>query len=128
MSILDDIATKLETDLDLYSTLKVDILGSADQAITIRHAPSAPSSRFYNKAFDNIVAFQILVKHTKQSLAISTIEEIAKYLDRLENLQLKDPDYTFIKCEINVNPTMVEQTQKGAFIYTALFETTIHVE
>lgn len=120
---IDDIADFIEQNMpNLFTKIVIDMLSEDDMAITLRHSPSAPSNRFFDQSFDNVLAFQILVKHPKQRTALVTISEMALLLERLDTKV-----EGLIKCELNVNPTLVEQTAKGNYIYTALFNVTYHI-
>jgi hypothetical protein len=125
--IFDDILNYLETkqqSLGLFTTFKVDILGEEDNALTIRSTPSAPGSRFYNGARDDQIQFQILVRHLNQSTALQVINNIAIELEKM--VLPNTASYQFIDCSIYLYPTLVEKNDRGAYLYSALFQATIN--
>lgn len=126
---IDDMATYLEFNMDLFANLTVDILPDTDNALTIRRTPSAPSGRYMDASKDWIISFQILVKHQEQWQAIQTMNDITIHLDQLGPDTLILPDdasYQFIKCEAYTMPVLVEKDSRGSYIYSALFNATIY--
>lgn len=126
MDLLDRMIDSIET-LNLFTTFSIDVMKDNDNALTIRQAPSSPSIRFLDNSFDNVLLFQILVKHTDQKIAINTLEIISNHIENISKLPSNDGSYEFIKCEKYTNPLLVEKSDRGFYIYTAMFQTIINI-
>jgi hypothetical protein len=124
---IDDMASHLEANLSLFTSLSVDVLPEDLNAITIRRTPSAPGTRYLDETKEWVMAFQVLVKHQEQWQSIQTMNEIAIHLDQLAPNAVipADGSYEFTKCEIYTMPTLVEKDSRGSYIYTALFNAII---
>lgn len=124
---IDDMANHLEETFSLFAPIKVDILPEDPNAITIRRTPASPYERFFDGARDWNIAFQILVKHKNQGVAIDTINDLSVYLDELgpDAVTSADGSYQFIKSEIYTMPILVEKDSRGSYVYSTIFYTTI---
>lgn len=129
MDFIDRLLDYLETNMNLFTKFSVDFLPSSNQAITIRRTPSAPLTRYLDNSRDDVLSFQILVKHKKQTEAINTLQSIITTLEGLEEgaIQSQNNSFEFLKCELYTSLTLVEKDEKGCFIYTALFNTTLFI-
>ncbi|HWI50265.1 MAG TPA: minor capsid protein [Rummeliibacillus sp.] len=127
MDIVDRLADKLEQELNLFTTISIDVLKSDDNAITIRHVPSSPNNMFMDKTYDIELVFQTLVKHIEQQTTIQAIEAIQSHIEKLNALPSNDSSYEFIKAEQYVTPTLLEIDERNCYIYTAMFKVNIHV-
>lgn len=117
--VIDIVLDYLEQEMNLFTVFSVDSLGDDENALAIRSTPSSPGSRFLNNSRDDVVAFQILVKNTNQLTAIKTINDISAELESLNKDKLLMEN--FIDCRVYTYPTFVEKTERGSYIYTALF-------
>lgn len=125
MGFIDDVINNLETNMVLPSTFTVDVLSANDITLCIRRTPSSPTTRYADRSRDDVVAFQILVKHTNHLNAINTIDAIVEHLEGLTNLP-NDGPYQFINMEVYTLPLLVEKTDRGSYIYSALFQAIIY--
>lgn len=130
MDLIDRILDYLEGNMTLFTTFTVDVLRESHEALAIRRTPSAPSMRFLDDSRDDVIAFQILVKHKNQFKAILTINEIVKALEGLKENEIvsNENSFEFLKCELYTNPLLVEQDKRGSYVYSALFNAEVFIE
>lgn len=121
MSLFDDLATNLETNLSLFTTFKIDVMDEKNEALTLRRYQSSPSQRFMDGTRDDFIGLQVLVKSKDQKLAIDTIEAITEYLEKLKSLTSSDGSYKFSTCDIYIHPLLVERTDSNAYLYQTSF-------
>jgi hypothetical protein len=128
LSFIDDIVNHLELNLELFTTFKIDILSEEENALTIRRYQSAPSQRFFDTSRDDEIGFQILSRNMDQLLAVSTLDRLMDYLERLTNVDMQSSDgsYQFLDCKTYVYPILVEKTDKGGYLYQSMFKATIY--
>lgn len=124
--LIDDIATNLEANLSLFATFKIDVLSDDNNALTIRRYTSGQTTKFIDKSRDDILGIQILVKNTDQGVSADTIEKINDYLVNLDNLTSSDNSYTFVSCDVYIQPLLVEKTDHGSYLYQAMYQVKIH--
>lgn len=126
MAFLDDLANNLEYNLSLFTTFKIDILSEDDNALTLRRYQSGPSQRFMNNSRDDVIGIQVLSQNQDQQVAVNTLETITDYLEKLTSLTSSDGSYQFLNCNIYVHPLLVEKTDHGNYLYSALFQANIN--
>lgn len=128
MGFFDDLADNLESNFSLFATIKLDIMSENQNALTIRRYQSGPSQRFMNGTRDDLIGFQLLVRHTDQVTAINTIETLSEYLEKLKagNITSSDGSYEFLSCDLYVHPLLVEKTDHGAYLYSVLFQAKVY--
>jgi hypothetical protein len=128
MGFLDDLAGNVEANMQLFTTFKVDVLDSENNALTIRRYQSGPSVRFIDRSRDDLIGLQVLVRNESQQIASDTIEAITDYLEMLKEgaVTSSDGSYQFLNCDIYIHPLLVEKSDANAYLYSAIFQATIH--
>lgn len=130
MDFIDRTLDYLEGNLDLFARFTVDFMPEKNKSLTIRRTPSAPSARFMDGSRDDVISFQILVKHPRQTEAIKTLQDIIDTLESLEEgtIQSVNGSFDFINCDLYTNMTLVERDERKNFIYTALFNANLFIK
>jgi len=120
MDFLDKIVDHIETNLGLYSPIRVGILGPQN-SIAIRPTPGSLPDGYLNGDRIRGFSFQILTQHENPHTAYTTLEEITDLLDAMD-VDIQGDGYTMVQCAVYTAPNFVEVTPQGYHIYTALFE------
>lgn len=128
MDFMDMMMDYLEENVGLFAKFKLDILSDDERALSIRLVPSSPTTRFFDHHKDNIISFQVISKHENQRVALQTLYMIEKAIEDLVDLPSKTSSYKFIKCEVYNNPIFVEKTNGNSYIYTMMFNATLHFD
>lgn len=128
MGFFDDLAGNIEANMQLFTTFKIDILDTEDNALTLRRYQSGPSDRFIDGSRDDLIGLQVLVRNTDQQTASNTIESITDYLETLKEgaVTSSDGSYQFLNCDIYIHPLLVEKTDTNAYLYSAIFQAKIY--
>lgn len=129
LAFVKAVREKLKTELPsevIYSVIRQDMLDKTSDSIAIRVVPSPPGETFLIGSTHQL-QFQILTKSKQQEKAINSIEQISYKLDRLYNQGIVslDNSFTFISCEVYVQPAFVEKNAADEYVYTALFRAEI---
>ncbi|PGH85770.1 minor capsid protein [Bacillus thuringiensis] len=129
LAFIDAVIERLETELSsnvLYAVIRQDMLDQTNDSIAIRVIPSPPGETYFEGSTYQI-QFQILTKSKDQKKAIQAIERMSYTLDKLYNQGIVslDDTFTFLSCEVYVQPAFVEKTVASEYVYTALFRAEI---
>src|SRR5690554_8053577 len=120
MNFLDKLVDHIESSLTLYSSIRVGMLGT-ENSIAIRPTPGSMPSGYLNGGRLRPFSFQLLTQHSDPQTAYYTLEEIADLLDATD-ADINGEGYVMVRCEPYTAPTLVEVTDHGPPLYTALFE------
>lgn len=123
MDFLDRLINYIEKQVVMNAIMKIGRLDQNSSAASIRQTPSGISGRFFDGGKTSEFSFQVLVKDSNHLKVINTLQQITDELDGLSNsaIESENDSFSFIKCEVYVNPNYVEETDHGEYIYTALF-------
>lgn len=123
MDFLDRLLDFIEDHIDLEKPITVGKLGTKSGSISLRQTPAANIDRYADGDETFEYSFQITMKDKDQIKVINKLNEITKLLNGLSNSAIpsEDGSFVFVKCEVNVRPNWVEETERGNHMYTALF-------
>ncbi|MBC1459072.1 phage tail terminator protein [Listeria newyorkensis] len=126
-AFFETVKTHLETDLNLFSAVRMSVLDIDEEDIVFRFTPSSPGIRYMDKTVTKNIVFQILVKHSDRLTVMNTIENIAEALELSDGeLSPEDGSFSFTQCEIYTEPSEIDITAKKLFIWSAMFRAEIH--
>src|SRR5690554_7104010 len=86
MDFLDKIVDHIETNLGLYSPIRIGILGPQN-SIAIRPTPGSLPDGYLNGDRIRGFSFQILTQHENPHTAYTTLEEITRSEEHTSELQ-----------------------------------------
>lgn len=123
MDFLDRLLDYIEDRIDLEKPFSVGKLGTESGSISLRQTPAGSLDRYADGDETFEYSFQITMKGEDQFKVIAKLNEITKLLNGLSNSAIKSENdsFIFVKCEVNVRPNWVEETERGNHMYTALY-------
>lgn len=123
MDFLDRLLDFIEEHVNLEKPITVGKLGTESGSISLRPAPSGNLDNYADGEGTYEFSFQVTMKGEDPFEVNAKLNEITKLLNGLSNSAIKSEDdsFIFIKCEVNVRPNWVEETNRGNHMYTALF-------
>lgn len=115
----------LETNVGLNAPIVNGLLGKGS-SVAIRLTPGSINTRFI-QGFNANVNFQILVQDKNHIKTVKVVEDIFRALEGLSKNDLVSSDNSFklVSLKCTTLPNFVEKTEKGLFVYTALFSAEI---
>lgn len=118
--IIDRLIDYIEDNVTLNAPLRSGVLSEEESAVSIRPTPSSIATRYsIGKVFE--FAFQITVKDTDDRVARGVINRITEAMDGLGNEAITFDHQKLIRCEVSTSPNFIEKTERGEYIYTAIF-------
>lgn len=123
MDFLDRLLDFIEERIALDKPFTVGKLGTESGSISLRQIPSSNIDHYADGDETYEYSFQITLKGKDQFKVIAKMNEITKLLNGLSNSAIKSENdsFIFVKCEVNVRPNWVEETDRKNHMYTALF-------
>lgn len=123
MDFLDRLLDYIEKHIALDKPITVGKLGTESGSISLRQTPSSNIDQYADGDETFEFSFQITMKDEDQFKVIDKMNEITKLLNGLSNSAIKSENgsFIFVKCEVNVRPNWVEETDRGNQMYTALY-------
>lgn len=121
MDFLDRLIDFIEEHVYLDRHIRVGVLGSDKNSISIRPSPSQNTDR-YGDGVAYEFNFQITMKG-EMPHTLNKMYEITTLLDGLSHSDITSSNDSFklIRCEVSTRPNWVEETDRGNHMYTALF-------
>ena len=125
MDLLDRVMDYLESNVNLNASITPALLGSGS-SIALRLTPGSINTRFI-EGFNADIGFQILAQDANHLRCIGVIEDIFRALEGLSKNDLVSQNNSFklVSLKCTTLPNFVEKTEKGLFVYTALFSAEI---
>lgn len=130
----DRMIDALETNCGLFAPISVPIIpvaadGAPSNGIAFMLTPIGQATCQYDGKWDKTFAYQITVRHISQLTALNTLLEISRYVDGLNNDDIKSQNgsFYFINGQVTSLPNFLMKDDHG-FVYVASYSAELLLE